>query len=429
MAGNGQASHWKGEVCYNSISIGVLFFTFPLLKTLDLVRTKFEKRKVEVEMIIKKFKSVTFILAIVLLLSQGVVLADNTVNYSVEIQGTGVEKELKLTLEDLKSMPEEAQINEEYIYNSKSGEKSVMVKGVSLSYILKEKAGVTAKNAEVNFEASDGYPIDPQNLEDIFNEDLKYVLAYEINGEVIDNDDNPGNDEIVVYRKVKEEGEFGTVFKMVVKITVGDPIDGTEKEEPVKGEPSEEVKHIAFTDMTEEYEFAVTAIEELAKKGIIDGVGNGKYAPEEEFTRAQFCKIIVEALGYEKGEYTGSFNDVKADNWFAPYVEAAVKEGLFTGYSDGTFKPDRAITREEIAAVVGRAAVLAEVVDAEKMDKFVMGKSNFEDRDLVPNWAASQVAWLEAQGVFADIAEGKFEPAKVVNRAEAAVIVYNTLFK
>lgn len=380
-------------------------------------------------MIIKKFKSVTFILAIVLLLSQGVVFADYTANYAVEIQGTGVEKELKLTLEDLKSMPEEAQINEEYIYNSKSGEKSVIVKGVSLSYILKEKAGVTAKNAEVNFETSDGYPIDPQTLEDIFNEDLKYVLAYEINGEVIDNDDNPDNDEIVVYRKVKEEGEFGTVFKMVVKITVGDPIDGTEKEEPVKEEPAAEVKDIAFTDITEEYEFAVTAIKELAKKGIINGVGNEKYAPEEEFTRAQFCKIIVETLGYEKGEYTGNFNDVKIDSWFAPYVEAAVEKGLFTGYSDGTFKPDRAITREEIAAVVGRAAVLANVVDAEKMDKFVMEKSNFEDRDFVSHWAASQVAWLEAEGVFADIAEEKFEPAKVVNRAEAAVIVYNTLFK
>ncbi len=57
------------------------------------------------------------------------------------------------------------------------------------------------------------------------------------------------------------------------------------------------------------------------------------------------------------------------------------------------------------------------------------GKVKFEEQGFVSHWAASQVAWLEAEGVFADIAEEKFEPAKVVNRAEAAVIVYNTLFK
>ncbi|HSH36134.1 hypothetical protein, partial [Schnuerera sp.] len=104
----------------------------------------------------KNSRLVPFILAIVLLLSQGVVFAEDTNSFAVEISGEGVENKVKLTLDDLKSMPEEAQIHEEYIYNSKSGEKSVMVKGVSLSYVLKEEAGVTIENAEVNFEASDG---------------------------------------------------------------------------------------------------------------------------------------------------------------------------------------------------------------------------------------------------------------------------------
>ncbi|NMB28361.1 MAG: hypothetical protein GX987_09980 [Tissierellia bacterium] len=373
----------------------------------------------------KRLKLVTFLLALTLILSQAIVFAENVEVFAVEVLGPGVEKALKLTLNDLKSMPEEAQINEEYIYNSKSGEKSAKVKGISLAYLLKEKAGVTAENAEVTFETSDGYPVDPQSLEDIFNEDLKYVLAYEIDGKVIGNDEIPDNEEIVVYRKVKESGEFGTVFKMVVKITVGQAIEPTDEEKPVEKEPIEE---IVFTDITEEYGFARTAIEELAKKGIIDGVGDGKYAPEKEFTRAQFCKIMVEALGYEQAEYTGEFSDVNSKNWFAPYVESAVKTGLFTGYPDKSFRPNQVITRQEIAAVVGRGAVLAEVVEQTRMEKFVMEKSNFKDKDLVPSWASNEVAWLEAQGIFSDIATENFEPTKVVNRAEAAVIVYNTLF-
>jgi len=421
LTGNGQASQWKGEVYIRSISIWDAAFNLNKQERWGSI------------MVNKKFKIVSIVLAMVLILSQGVVFADNTNAFAVKILGAGVEKELELSLEDLKAMPEEAQIHEEYIYNSKSGEKSVMVKGVSLAYILREVAGLTVENAMVNFEASDGYPIDPQTLEDILNEDLKYVLAYEIDGETIDNDDNLENEEIVIYRKLKEEGEFGTVFKLVVNITVGQAIDKVEEtvEEPTESEekPVGEIEEIVFTDITEEYKFAETAIYELAKKGIIKGVGDGKFAPGEEFTRAQFCTIMVQALGYEIGEYSNSFKDVNANDWFAPYVEAAVREGLFAGYTDGTFRPNQKISREELATVVGRAAVLAGKVEQEKMNKFVMEKSNFEDKGEVSSWAANQVAWLEAQGVFKGVAEGKFEPKKVVNRAEAALIVYNTLFK
>ena len=105
----------------------------------------------------KKMRLVTLVLAMVLILSQVVVLAENAENLVVEIAGEGVKTELKLTLADLKAMPKEAQINDEYIYNSKSGQKTVSVKGVSLAYVLKEKAGVTAKNAEAIFATSDGY--------------------------------------------------------------------------------------------------------------------------------------------------------------------------------------------------------------------------------------------------------------------------------
>lgn len=376
-----------------------------------------------------KRKLISFLLVALLVMSNVVVFAEETEDYAVKIVAGDVE--LKFSLEDLKNMPAEAQINEDYIYYSKSGEKSVHVKGVSLSYVLKELAGVNLENAEVNFKTSDDYPVDPQYLEDIFNEELKYVLAYEINGEAIDNDENPDNEEIVVYRKVKQENEFGTVFKQVVEIIVGEAMEATEPtEEPAEEVPLEEkpVENV-FTDITEEFEFAAEAILDLYNRGIMEGVGNGKFAPEREFTRAQFCKIIVEALGYEIVEYKGSFTDVSANDWFAPYVETAFENGLFGGYPDGSFKPSEPITRQEMAAVAGRIAVMAGIVDQAKMDKFVMEKSNFLDKDSVPDWAANAVAWLEAQGVFKEIIGENFEPKKVVNRAEAAFVIYNMLFK
>lgn len=373
---------------------------------------------------------ITFILVVSMMLTSLTVFAQEDA-YAVEIVGQGVKTELKLSLDDLKNMPEEAQIDEEYIYYSKSGKKSVHVKGVSLAYVLKELAGVTFENALVNFKTSDDYPVDPQYLQDIFNEELKYVLAYEINGEAIDEDENPDNEEIIVYRKPREENEFGTVFKLVVKITVGEAIDPieTEEKEPIYDEEEDVKEEVVFTDITEEYEFAKEAINGLYERGIIEGVGNNKYAPEREFTRAEFCKIMVESLGYELVEYKDSFIDVDKDDWFAPYVQTAFEKGLFDGYDDGSFRPNQPINRQEIATVAGRGAVLAGIVGQSKMDEFVMEKSNYSDRDLVPDWAANEVAWLEAQGVFDEIAQEKFQPTKVVNRAEAAVVIYNTLFK
>ncbi|HAS90900.1 MAG TPA: hypothetical protein DCS12_01130 [Clostridiales bacterium] len=381
----------------------------------------------------KKFKVIAMVLAIVMILSQSLVFAED---YAIEIGGTLVATELKLTLEDLKSMPEEAQIAQEYVYNSKGGEKTVQVKGVSLAYLLKEMAGVTAEEGNVEFFAADEWPIDPQPLQDVLNDELKFVLAYEVDGEAIDNDEGI-IEEITVYRNLKYEGEFDTVYKLINKITVGEA-EAVEEEEAPEEEPiepieeeteeTEETEEVTFTDITEEYKFAEAAIYDLAKRGIIDGMGGGLYAPGNEFTREQFCKIIVVALEYELKEYEGAFSDIDDDRWSAPYVQAAVDSGLFVGYPDGTFLPEKVITRQEMALVAARAAVAKGLVEQAKVDKFVMEKSYYIDKEDVADWAGNAVAWLEAQDVFAGIAVEKFEPARNVNRAEAALVVFNTLF-
>jgi len=377
---------------------------------------------------LKRTKVLTIALSMILILSQSVVFAED-VEPVVTITGEGVETELSLSLDELMAMPEEAQIDEEYIYNSKGGQKSVMVKGISLAYLLQE-AGVLEGEAEVTFTASDDWPIDPQPLTDLMDEELKYVLAYQVDGATIDEDENPDNDEIIVYRKVKEEGEFGTVYKMIVDINVSGPIEEEAVEEDENTEEeSEEIVAVNFTDITEEFTYAEEAINALAEKGIVDGVGDNKYAPEDFFTRAQFAKIMVLSLGYEPVEYQGGFSDVSAEDWEANYVQAAVDAGIFDGYPDGTFRSDNVISRQEIAAVAGRGAVTAELVSQGKLDKFVMEKSAYLDKGSVPEWAANEVAWLEAQGIFEDFAVENFEPTVDVDRAQAAVVVYKTLLQ
>lgn len=360
-------------------------------------------------MFAKRTKGFAVLLVLALILSQLSAFATEHESYTVKVIGEGVATELHLTIADMKAMPAEAQIDETYIFNSKAGEKSVHVKGVSLAYVLSEKAGVNAVNAKVSFTASDGFYIAPQMLEDVLNPTLKYVLAYEIDGEAIDNDGTLDNEEIVVYRKVKYDGEFGTVYKMVVSIEVGGVIE--------------------FTDITEEFTYAETAINDLAQKGIINGMGGGLYAPQGSLTRAQISKIMVESLGYQKAEYKGGFSDVDASDWFAGYVQAAVDAGIFIGYPGGTFNPDQVISRQEMALVAARGAIDLDLVTSDIIDSSMIESTTYLDKETVPFWAVNEVAWLESKGVFAEIAVENFEPTKVVNRAEAAVIVYNTLFK
>lgn len=393
------------------------------------------------EMMNGKGRWITWLLVVLLMLSPLSVSAMDKQDYAVEIGGSGVAEVLQLSIDDLKAMPAEAQINEAYVYNSRAGEKTAAVKGVSLAYVLTEAAGVEAVTGLVSFTASDGYPIEPQSLEDVLDGALQYVLAYEVDGERIDEDGNPATQEITVYRKLKEAGEFGTVFKMIERIEVDAVLADSKNEVTETAEETEDATPemeleesgdgslaISFTDITPEFSYATMAIEGLVNKGVISGMGDGRFAPAESLTRAQIATIMVKALGHEPAAYRGGFSDVKESDWFASHVQAAVDAGIFSGYPDGTFKPDQVISRQELAVVTGKAAIETGVVEQQRMAKFVMEKSDYADKEAVPAWAAHQVAWLEAQGVFSDFIGASFEPVKTVNRAEAATVIYKTLY-
>jgi hypothetical protein len=101
------------------------------------------------------------------------------------------------------------------------------------------------------------------------------------------------------------------------------------------------------------YQFVETA----AFNGIVAGYADGSFRPYNNVTRAQLCKIVVEAAGWEPiAPGTPSFTDVGFDNPFLHYVEAAYCHGIISGYSDGTFRPYNSATRGQIAKIVYLAA-------------------------------------------------------------------------
>lgn len=74
-----------------------------------------------------------------------------------------------------------------------------------------------------------------------------------------------------------------------------------------------------------------------------------------QVTRAQFARMLVAASPYKDGAegYGASlFKDLKGDHWASGYVRIAIEQGWMTGYVDGTFRPDQAVTLEEVCAAL-----------------------------------------------------------------------------
>lgn len=140
---------------------------------------------------------------------------------------------------------------------------------------------------------------------------------------------------------------------------------------------------------------------------------DSKFRPDDAITRAEFVKIVNNAFGYkEKGSI--KFNDVKSTAWYYNEVAIALKAGFITGKNEN-FRPDEAITREEVASIL---TTINDNKDT-KMDKL----DKYTDKEKISEWAKSSVEGAIEAGYM-----GKnsiiFRPKDNITRAESVVTLY-----
>lgn len=172
-----------------------------------------------------------------------------------------------------------------------------------------------------------------------------------------------------------------------------------------------------FTDVNEGdwfFEDVMAGVE----NGYIQGVGNGRFDPYGDITRAQFACLIARAMGFEEPaegtEVDTRFIDVPSDYWGAAAIAFCQEQGLIEGYSNGEFRPQNSITRQEVATILARAFDLTEISD----EKYV-------DDNLIPEWSSDAIYMNKAAGIMNGDAAGTFRPAANMNRAEAATVLMN----
>ncbi|WP_074048582.1 glycosyl hydrolase [Paenibacillus ihumii] len=177
----------------------------------------------------------------------------------------------------------------------------------------------------------------------------------------------------------------------------------------------------SFTDL--EGHWAKDDIELMLNKLIVNGIGNGQFAPDRSITRAEVAALVARAIGLDQQPATGKFSDVAKTSWYASAIEAVSEAGIMEGSAEGAFQPNAPVTREQMAVVIVRTMAFAGQNPA-GADRSL---ARFTDSSTVSAWAADSVNIASASGLIHGVSPDQFVPEEMVDRAQAVVILKRLL--
>ncbi|QHT62338.1 hypothetical protein GXP70_21715 [Paenibacillus lycopersici] len=151
--------------------------------------------------------------------------------------------------------------------------------------------------------------------------------------------------------------------------------------------------------------------------GWITGYGDGSFQPNKAVTRAEFIALVNRAFGYAAAG-SSAFKDLPSSAWSYLDIQKAVQAGYITGFADGTVHPNAPITRQEIAVIVERLLGL-------KPSEQDAG--SFRDAASIPSWSKGAIGAAMANGIMGGYEDKTFRPANDATRAEAVVILSHAL--
>lgn len=187
----------------------------------------------------------------------------------------------------------------------------------------------------------------------------------------------------------------------------------------IPANPGKTDKNFPFTDVSKN-DGCYDAVDYLYSKGIMNGTSSTKFSPNGELTRAMVVTILYRAQGEPAVHTSSSFKDVAAGCYYTEAVEWAAANNIVKGFTDGTFKPDKSVTREQLAAFLSR---FAQYNDA----KIIEADGQLSTDAVVSGWARKNVEWAVAEGILTSVqARNAVQNA---TRAEVAMAIYTYLTK
>ena len=178
-----------------------------------------------------------------------------------------------------------------------------------------------------------------------------------------------------------------------------------------------------FYDVASGWDWAKPSVEFLRYAGVSNGYSNGSFRPSRSISRGEFTLMVCRAFGFDTSAKVSSFPDVPASSPYAGAVATARSMGIVEG-SGGRFRPDSPITRQSAMTIICRAMKAA----GEKLP--VTGSSvlnGYSDQARIASHARESVAALVSLGVVKGSSDMRINPTRSISRAEMAVILHRVL--
>ena len=203
------------------------------------------------------------------------------------------------------------------------------------------------------------------------------------------------------------------------------PVEGEEAAEEAEEAPVAPPQAAAFSDI--EGHWAAKQITAAADMSLVNGMGDGTYAPEGTVTRAQFVQMMVNLLGETEAGTGCPYTDIvgeESNPWYYTAVSKAWELELIV-FADGeTFLPEQAITREEMATLLSKALQSKGLVAD---DSFAIDQVVSDSADITEAYLAD-AKFVVFHEIMNGMEDGKFYPQGETTRAQAATVLVRAYY-
>ena len=189
-----------------------------------------------------------------------------------------------------------------------------------------------------------------------------------------------------------------------------------EKTEEKENETTTHEKKEFFSDV-EESAWYYEAVKYVNENGLMQGTDKG-FEPELNMTRAMLVTVLYRMENEKLADGVNRFSDVSEGMWYSDAILWADKKGIVKGISETEFAPNDNITREQLALIIYRYALL-KGYDTENKNEL----SEFEDLSEISDWALEAINWANADGIMQGTDKTTISPKASATRAQIAAII------
>ena len=231
-----------------------------------------------------------------------------------------------------------------------------------------------------------------------------------------------GGDGITMFMDNKVLQDEVMIDNQVLITYIRDHLDGVVGEQYANPYGEGRITMVNVPDDVKADQWYYDYVEYVYTNSLMNGMSLYTFSPNTTVTRAQVAQVLYRLAGTPDFESTSKLTDIPTSAWFAEAVQWAATEEIVTGYSDGTFRPNRAVTREELVTLVYRYA---------KYAGYRLGYSDdltaYTDAAKVQPYAKEAMQWAVGVRLVDGMNDGTLSPRGTSLRCQLAAVLYRLL--